>query len=62
MVEKLEGVSGTHMKTTCTILKGIGSRVGSGDGWGWGEWMQLYLNNNKKCEKKKVDKVITETY
>ena len=40
--------------------RGVGSRVGSGDGWcqsEWrgGEWRQLYLNN-KKCKKKKKKK------
>ena len=30
--------------------KGVGSRVGGGDGWGGvgGKWRQLYLNSNKK--------------
>ena len=37
---------------------GVGSKVGGGDGWGgwewWGgRWRQLYLNNNKKRERKK---------
>ena len=37
--------------------KGVGSRMGGGDGWSWGgmvrgKWRQLYLNNNKKLKKK----------
>ena len=27
-------------------------KMGGGDGWGGGEWRQLYLNNNKKKAKR----------
>ena len=33
-----EELSGTCMKDTWTKPKGVGSRVGSGDGWAWWEW------------------------
>ena len=51
--EKGGGFSGTSIKGTWTKPKDIGSRVGSGDGWGGGrvlegKWRQLYLNYNKK--------------
>ena len=40
-----------------TKPKGVGSWVGSGDGWGGGgEWRQLYLNNKKKSVKRKKKK------
>ena len=40
-------------KTHGQSQRGLGLRVGGGDGWGWGgvvwgKWRQLYLNNNKK--------------
>ena len=43
------------------IKEQVGSRVGSGDGWGGvgsrgGKWRQLFLNNNKKCGKKSREK------
>ena len=31
------GCQGTCIKDTWTIPKRVGSRVGGGDGWGWGE-------------------------
>ena len=34
--QKWEGSSATSIKDTCTKPKGVGSRVGSGDGWGAG--------------------------
>ena len=32
------GHQGTCIKDTCTKPKGVGSRVGGGDGWGKEEW------------------------
>ena len=39
-------------KGTWTKPSTVGSRVGSGVGWGGGKWRQLFLNNNFKNEKK----------
>ena len=33
-----EGFSGTSIKDTWTKPKGVGSRMGGGDGWGRGPW------------------------
>ena len=55
--------NGTCIKNMWTKPKG--GRI-QGGRWGWlgqrgvvgGKWRQLYLNNNKKCEKKESDKDI----
>ena len=52
-----KGHQGTYIKDTWTNPKGVGSRVGGGEGWSWGgivreKWRQLYLNNNLKKEKR----------
>ena len=62
-----EELSGTCIKDTWTKPKGVGSRVGSGDGWGGGsrggKWRELSLNNNKKCGKiKKSEKIQIKIY
>ena len=41
-----EGFSGTCIKDTWKNQRGIGSRVGSGDGWGGGE---LWGENGNNC-------------
>ena len=40
-----EGLSGTCIKDTWTKPKGVGSRVGSGDGWGGEEWCRENKDN-----------------
>ena len=54
-----ERFSGTSIKDTWTKPKAsrIKGRKWGCLGWGGvvgGKWRQLYLNNNKKCEKKDV--------
>ena len=61
MGEKGGEFVGTIIKDTWTITRGVGNRGGRWGGLGWwgglgGEGRKLYLNNNKKCVKKKLKK------
>ena len=45
--------------------RGVGSRVGGGDGWGMGgvvgdKWRQLYLNSNKKRQREENNTIINK--
>ena len=58
--EERKGCQGPCVKDTWTKLKGVGLRVGGGDGWGGvgvvgGKWIQLYLNINKIHKFKKIE-------
>ena len=53
---KEEGFSGTSIKDTWTKPRGVGSRVGGGDGWSEGEWWGGNGENYTSTTIKKVKK------